>query len=72
MPYLIIYYEKSLGMSDYVFIMLYLQGQTLQKVTKEGNVLMKYQNKSIGFAKSIKGRINNKYPKGLRKSNLNY
>ena len=52
--------------------MLYLQGQTLQKATKEGNVLMKYQNKSIGFAKSIKGRINNKYPKGLRKSNLNY
>ena len=53
-------------------VKLYLQGQSLQLKANEGILLIKYQNQPIGFAKSINGRINNKYPKGLRKTNLNY
>ncbi|MGN1295316.1 MAG: hypothetical protein ACI4U5_02800 [Bacilli bacterium] len=32
-----------------------------------GPVLLRYNSMALGWGKSIKGKINNKYPKGLRK-----
>lgn len=55
---------------DQLNIQEYLKGNTLYLKMKEGIVLIKYKNNTLGFAKSIKGRVNNKYPKGLRKNNL--
>lgn len=45
----------------------YIEGNSLNINIREGITLVKYLDQPIGFAKSIKGRINNKYPKGLRK-----
>lgn len=53
-------------------LLSYIQGNSINKNHKEGLLLIKYHNNSLGFAKSIKGRINNKYPKGLRKNNILY
>ena len=53
-------------------LLSYLQGNSLNIKAKEGIVLIKYQGHGLGFSKSIKGRINNKYPKGLRKNNIYY
>ena len=50
----------------------YIQGNSLNKNTKDGLLLVKYQGNSLGFSKSTKGRLNNKYPKGLRKNNIIY
>lgn len=50
----------------------YISGNSLNLPSKEGILLIKYQGNPIGFGKAIKGRINNKYPKGLRKNHLNY
>lgn len=45
----------------------YIEGNSLNINSKEGITLLKYLNQPLSFSKSIKGRINNKYPKGLRK-----
>ena len=50
----------------------YIQGNSLNKNAKDGLLLVKYQGNSLGFSKSTKGRLNNKYPKGLRKNNIIY
>lgn len=49
-----------------VEITSYLQGNALKKDIEDGMVLITYQNIPVGFSKATKGRINNKYPKGLR------
>ena len=44
----------------------YLEGNQIIKNSKDGFVTLTYQNNGIGFGKSTKNKINNKYPKGLR------
>ncbi len=45
---------------------LYIEGNQINKNSKDGYVTLTYQNNGIGYGKSNKNRINNKYPKGLR------
>lgn len=45
----------------------YIKGNALNLNCKDGYILIKYQNIPLSFAKATKNRINNKYPKGLRK-----
>lgn len=49
----------------------YIAGNSLNLKTNEGIVLITYLNNGVGFGKSVKGRINNKYPKGLRINQIN-
>lgn len=48
----------------------YIEGKIILKNNKEGTILLTYLNNPLGFGKQVKNRINNKYPKGLRKANL--
>lgn len=45
----------------------YLKGEQLIKDAPSGIVLLRYNGIPLGWGKSVKGRINNKYPKGLRR-----
>lgn len=51
--------EESLGK--------YLKGEQLSLNIKDGIVLFTYKNIGVGFAKATKNKVNNKYPKGLRR-----
>ena len=64
-------YSNEINLNDEE-LLSYIQGNSINKNAKEGLILVKYQDKTLGFAKSTKGRLNNKYPKGLRKNNIIY
>lgn len=49
---------------------LYLSGNSFQIDSHDGIVLLTYLNNHLGFGKITKGRLNNKYPKGLRRTNI--
>lgn len=44
----------------------YIEGNQINKETKDGQVILTYQGNGIGLGKASKNKINNKYPKGLR------
>ena len=45
----------------------YLRGEQLIKENTLGTILLRYNGISLGWGKGLKGKINNKYPKGLRR-----
>lgn len=45
----------------------YLKGEQLSIGIKDGIYLLTYKNIGVGFAKATKGKLNNRYPKGLRR-----
>lgn len=49
---------------------LYLSGNSFHVDSQDGIVLLSYLNNPLGFGKITKGRLNNKYPKGLRRTNI--
>jgi NOL1/NOP2/sun family putative RNA methylase len=48
----------------------YFSGHTLPAIANKGFTLLHAQNLPIGWAKSVADRLNNLYPKGLRKPGL--
>lgn len=48
----------------------YLNGEALSLPCEEGAVWVKYQGNALGWGKAVRGRINNRYPKGLRKNHV--
>lgn len=62
------HYSKNLNSLELTFeeAKSYLEGNQITKTCKDGQVLLTYQGNGIGFGKSNKNKINNKYPKGLR------
>lgn len=48
----------------------YLAGQTLQESSTQGFVLVTFEGLALGWGKSVPGRTNNLYPKGLRRTDL--
>ena len=59
-------YSNQINLDDKQ-IQEYIKGNALNIPCKDGYILIKYQNIPLSFAKATKNRINNKYPKGLRK-----
>ena len=45
----------------------YIKGEQLQLDVDDGIVLLTYKGMGVGFGKASKKKVNNKYPKGLRK-----
>lgn len=62
-------YPNQIELSDEEAIR-YMKGDALNLPCREGTVLVKYRGNAIGWGKAVHGRINNRYPKGLRKSKI--
>lgn len=45
----------------------YIKGEQLSLNIKDGFYQLTYKNIGVGFAKATKGKVNNRYPKGLRR-----
>jgi len=45
----------------------YIRGEQLSLKVNDGIVLFTYKNIGVGFGKATKNKVNNKYPKGLRR-----
>lgn len=48
----------------------YLSGESLSEALHPGFVLLTYDGLALGWGKSVTGRVNNLYPKGLRRTDL--
>ena len=45
----------------------YIRGEQLLIKVNDGTILFTYKNVGVGFGKATKNKVNNKYPKGLRR-----
>ena len=62
-------YKNSINLNDEQ-VTSYVQGNSMSLDVKDGYVIIEYDGNGLGLAKAKNKKVNNKYPKGLRKNQI--